>query len=69
MSQKTMTYLAVIGVILIIVVVAINKASDVLKDHTNIAWFILGFGTCLFFEGILWGTMRLLKRSFPNTFS
>lgn len=69
MSQKTITYLTVIGAILIIGIVAINKASDVLKDHTNIAWFILGFGACLFFEGVLWGTLRLLKRCFPDTFN
>jgi hypothetical protein len=65
MSQKIIIPLAIIGVSLIVITVAINKATEILKDHTNIAWFILGFGSCIVIEAIIWWIIRFIRRRFP----
>jgi len=65
MSQNTIISLAIIGAVLIIAVVAINQVAEVFKDNKEAAWFILGFGSCLFLEGALWWFVRLYKRIFP----
>ena len=65
MSDNIIIALIVFGFLIIIGVIAINQIVDFMNDNPPTAWFILGFGACLLFEGILMGANSLYKRYFP----
>jgi hypothetical protein len=65
MSNRTIISLFAIGAVMLIFIVFLNQIRDILSEHPAPPWFILGFGSCLVIEAIVWWCIELYKRYFP----
>ena len=65
MNQTAIAALIIFGTLTLIAMFAINQLVPILQNNPQPAWFMLGFGSCMLFEGIVWWFARLYKRHFP----